>query len=374
MRQHSARSCSLSDCAAGSDLQGGRWQRGADGTLGDGHASDGRAGGAAAVALGVAASADPVDDYVRSQLASRRLPGVALAVVKDGRVVKTAGYGVASLESSVPVSPDTVSEIGSIQQAVRRQRDPVLVEDGKVTLDDPISTYLARTPPAWSAITIRHILTHTSGLADFDSGDIGFSYRREYTADEFVELLGKQPLAFPPGERWNYTNAFPLLGMVVERASGMPYTEFVRARIFAPLGLRSARFKSASEVVPHRADGYLFKDGPYQHGEPLRPQIIAPNGGILINVLGLRRVGHRDHQPPVAATRQRRGHDDAGAARRWAHRRPRAGLVPRYLQRPPLRRALGHDRDRPLGGHPPLCRRPGHRDHAGQSRRWRRGD
>ena len=110
-------------------------------------------------------------------------------------------------------------------------------------------------------ITVRHVLTHTAGLADFDTGNIGFSYRREYTAGEFVELLGKQPLDFPPGERWNYTNAFPLLGIVVERASGLTYMDFVRTRIFTPLGLRSARFKSPSEVVPHRADGYLFKDG-----------------------------------------------------------------------------------------------------------------
>ena len=235
-------------------------------------------------AASATAAGDPVDDYVRSQLASRRFPGVALAVVKDGRVVKTAGYGVASLELEVPVSPNTVFEIGSISKQFAANAILLLVEDGKVGLDDPISTYLARTPSAWSAITVRHILTHTSGLADFDSGDIGFSYRREYTADEFVDLLGKQPLAFPPGQRWSYTNAFPLLGMVVERASGMSYTEFVRTRIFARLGLRSARFKSAGEVVPHRADGYLFTNGTYRHGETLRPQVIAPNGGVLIDV------------------------------------------------------------------------------------------
>ena len=241
--------------------------------------------GAAVIALSAAASADPVDDYVRSQLASRHLPGVALAVIKDGRIVKAAGYGVASLELNVSVTPETVFEIGSISKQFTADAILLLVEDGKVALDDPISKYLAHPPAAWSAITIRHILTHTAGLADFDTGNIGFSYRREYTADEFVELLAKQPLDFPPGQRWNYTNAFPLLGMVVERASGMPYAEFVRTRIFAPLALRSARFKSSTEVVPNRADGYLFKDGEYRHGETLRPQIIAPNGGVLIDVL-----------------------------------------------------------------------------------------
>ena len=231
------------------------------------------------------ASADPVDDYIRSQLAARHIPGVALAVIKDGRIVKSAGYGVASLELEVPVSANTVFEIGSISKQFAANAVLLLVEDGKVKLDDPISAYLTNSPPAWSAITIRHILTHTSGLPDFDTGNIGFSYRREYTDDEFVELLARKPLDFPPGQRFNYTNAFPLLGIVVRRASGMPYTEFVRTRIFAPLGLRAMRFKSAEEVVRHRADGYLFKDGQYRRGEPLRPQIIAPNGGILTDVL-----------------------------------------------------------------------------------------
>ncbi len=231
------------------------------------------------------AAADPVDDYVRSQLKLRHLPGVSLAIVKDGRIVKAAGYGVASLELDAPATERTVYEIGSISKQFAADAILLLVEDGQVRLDDPLSKYLDLTPPAWRAITIRHVLTHTAGLADFDTGNIGFSYRREYTANEFVDLLAKQPLTFAPGDRWNYTNGFPLLGMVVERASGLSYVDFVRTRIFQPLGLESARFKSATDVVPHRADGYLFKDGVYQHGESLRPMIIAPNGGVMINAL-----------------------------------------------------------------------------------------
>ncbi|MEO7275521.1 MAG: serine hydrolase domain-containing protein [Vicinamibacterales bacterium] len=230
------------------------------------------------------AAADRIDDYVRAQLKARNLPGLSLAVVKDGRIVKAAGYGVASLELEVPATAQTVYEIGSISKQFAADAVLLLVEDGKVRLDDPISTYLESPPAAWSPITVRHVLTHTAGLADFDSGKIGFSYRREYSAREFVELLGQQPLQFAPGERWNYTNAFPLLGMVVERASGLPYMDFVRARIFTPLGLASARFKIADEVVPHRADGYLFADGRYRHGETLRPAIIAANGGVMMNV------------------------------------------------------------------------------------------
>lgn len=230
-------------------------------------------------------AADAVDDYVRSQLKPRHLPGISVAVVKDGQLVKAAGYGLASLELDAPATEKTVYEIGSISKQFTANAILLLVEDGKVTLDDPISKFLATSPPAWSGITVRHILTHTAGLADFDTGNIGFSYRREYLAHQFVELLGKQPLGFQPGERWNYTNGFALLGMVVERASGMPYTDFVRTRIFKPLGMESARFKVAGDVVPHRADGYLYREGVYRHGENLRPAIIAPNGGIMMNVV-----------------------------------------------------------------------------------------
>ena len=199
------------------------------------------------------------------------LPGVSLAVIKDGRIVKAAGYGLASLELNASASERTVYEIGSISKQFaanailrwRRTASSRWMIRSRSTLQ--------RTPPAWSAITLRHVLTHTAGLPDFDTGNIGFSYRREYTEAEFVDLLAAQPLDFPPGERWNYTDGFPLLGIVVERASGMPYVEFVRTRIFEQLGLASARFKSNTDVVPNRADGYLFKDGAYRHGEPLRP-------------------------------------------------------------------------------------------------------
>jgi D-alanyl-D-alanine carboxypeptidase len=240
-------------------------------------------------ALLVSAQRDPVDDYVRAQLKARNLPGVSVAIVKDGRLVKSGGYGLASLELDAPATPQTVYEIGSISKQFAADAILLLAEEGKLRLDDPISKYLDPAPPSWAAITLRHILTHTSGLADFDTGDIGFSYRREYTAAEFVELLAKQPLQFAPGDRWNYTNAFPLLGIVVERASGLPYAEFVRTRIFKPLGLESARFKVNGEVVPHRADGYLFKDGTFRHGETLRPAVIAPNGGVMMNVVDFAR-------------------------------------------------------------------------------------
>ncbi|MEO6236792.1 MAG: serine hydrolase domain-containing protein [Vicinamibacterales bacterium] len=235
------------------------------------------------------AAAESIDDYVKSQMTARRLPGLSLAVVRHGRIVKAGGYGVASLELRTAATAGTVYEIGSISKQFAADAVLLLAEDHKLQLDDPIAKYVDGTPPAWSAITIRRILTHTAGLADFDTGNIGFSYRREYTAAEFVALMAAQPLTYPPGEQWAYTNAFPLLGMVVERAAGVPYTTFVENRIFKPLGLASARFKIAGDVVLNRADGYMLVDGAYRHGETLRPAVIAANGGIMMNVVDFAR-------------------------------------------------------------------------------------
>ncbi len=235
--------------------------------------------------LAAPVAADPIDDYVRSQLGPRHLPGVSLAVVRNGAVVRAEGYGLSNLEWRTAATADTVYEIGSISKQITAEAVMLLVEDGKLRLDDRLSQHLDRTPPAWAEITLRHVLTHTAGLADFDTGNIGFSYRREYTIEEFVALVAARPPDFKPGERWNYTNSFVLLGPVIARASGMSYEDFVTTRIFKKLGLASARFKHAADIVPFRADGYVWRDGEWRRGDPLRPTIIAPNGGVMMSVV-----------------------------------------------------------------------------------------
>ena len=322
----------------------------------------------AAVAAACPASIDRLDAYVRAQMQARHLPGLSLAVVRDGKIARAEAYGLANLEVQAPATTQTVFEIGSISKQFAANAIMLLVEEGKVRLDDPVSKYIDGTPPGWSAITVRHVLTHTAGLADFDTGNIGFSYRREYTPAEFLELLAKPPLQFTPGDRWNYTNAFPLLGMVIERASGQPYMTFVEQRIFTPLKLASMRFKKAQEVVPHRADGYVFENGGYRHGERLRPAVIAPNGGVMTNVLDFAAWDIALDVRPPAEAGERPGDRDAGPPERRTHRQPRPRLVHGRLQRPPLRRALGDDGDGPFRRDPPLHRRSHHGDRGRQRR------
>ena len=122
------------------------------------------------------ARADRVDDYVREQMRLRHVPGLALAVVRDGHVIKESGYGLASVELDVPVSPSTVFEIGSISKQITATAVMMLVEEGKLSLDDPISKYIVESPASWRGVSVRHLLTHTSGLKNYN-GLPGFELR-----------------------------------------------------------------------------------------------------------------------------------------------------------------------------------------------------
>jgi D-alanyl-D-alanine carboxypeptidase len=204
----------------------------------------------------VAARADRIDDYVREQMQRRHIPGLALAVVRDGRLVKQSGYGLANLELRVPATPETVFEIGSVTKQMTAAAIMLLVEEGKVALDDPLSKYLPDTPEAWSGITIRHLLTHTSGLKNY-TGLTGFELTEGLTREEFIKRIAPHPLAFAPGEQHSYGNtAYSLLGYVIEAASGRSYWQFVSERFFRPLGMRATTDRNPRRLVLNRAAGY----------------------------------------------------------------------------------------------------------------------
>ena len=233
------------------------------------------------------ARADEVDDYVAAFIKTQNIPGLSIAVVRDGKLVKTAGYGFANLELDSPATPETAYEIGSITKQFTAEAVMLLVQDGKLRLDDTLAQYLDGLPPAWQALTLRQLLTHTSGLKDWEADGL-LSFHREYTDAEFIAAMAPYPLDFKPGERWSYTNtAYPLLGMVITRASGKPYDQFVAEGIFKPLAMTATRFSHPQEIVAHRASGYVEEAGHLRKGELLRPRLVEPNGGILASVLEL---------------------------------------------------------------------------------------
>ena len=196
-------------------------------------------------------------------MAERHIPGAAVAVVKNGRVVRMKGYGLASLEFSVPVTTDTAFEIGSVSKQMTAAGIMLLVQDGKVGLDERISKYLPNTPEAWKDVTVRHLLTHTSGIKSYSSLD-GFELSQRMKIDDFIKKLSPHPLEFTPGERNIYSNSgFNLLAYIIETQSGKKYIDFMRERVFLPLGMTRTFDRDPRNIIPLRATGYERINGAY---------------------------------------------------------------------------------------------------------------
>ncbi|MDQ3323032.1 MAG: beta-lactamase family protein [Acidobacteriota bacterium] len=209
----------------------------------------------------LSARADKVDDYVRAQMRERHIPGAAIAIIKDGRIVKAEGYGLANVELSVPATKETVFEIGSISKQITAAAVMLLVEEGKINTDEKISKYLPNTPESWKNVTVGNLLTHTSGIKSY-TGLSGFELTKRLKRDEFIKAIGTRPLEFEPGERWIYSNSgYNLLGFIVESVSGKSYWDFVQTRIFKSLGMNRTADRDPQFIVPNRADGYEWGNG-----------------------------------------------------------------------------------------------------------------
>jgi len=209
----------------------------------------------------------------------QHIPGVSIAVVCDGKIIKEAGYGFANVELDVPAKPETIYQSGSIGKQFTAALVMLLVEDGKIALDDPISKYLPNVPEAWPKITVRHLLTHTSGLGDpFDKIDL----HRDYTSDELLKIDGTIPLRFAPGEKWAYSNmGYQVLGFLCDKVGGKFYGDQLRERIFRPAGMTTARIISERDIIPNRAAGYEWVKGELKNQTWVSPLLNTTADGSL---------------------------------------------------------------------------------------------
>ena len=223
--------------------------------------------------------ATKVDEYVRAEMASQQIPGVSLAVINNGEIVLARGYGLANIEHQVPVKPETIFQSGSMGKQFTATAVMMLVEDGKLSLDDKITKYFPDGPAAWNNITVRHLLTHTSGMTDYPDD---FDLRRDYTEDELFQRIKPIPLAFQPGEKWSYSNlAYVMLGVLIHKVSGKFYGDFLQERVFKPLGMTTARVISEADIVPNRAAGYRLVNGQLKNQDWVSPSLNTTADGAL---------------------------------------------------------------------------------------------
>jgi CubicO group peptidase (beta-lactamase class C family) len=209
--------------------------------------------------------ADEVTRIVRTEMEKQHIPGLALLVSRKGVPVLAQGFGLANVELSVPVTPKTIFQSGSVGKQFTATAVMLLVEEGKVGLTDPLSKYFESGPNWWKDVTIRELLSHTAGFTDYPKD---FDLRRDYTEEELLKMVEAIPPAYPPGTNWKYSNlGYVTLGILIHRVTGQYFGDFLQERVFRPLGMSTSRIMSESDIIPNRAAGYRLENGQLKNQE-----------------------------------------------------------------------------------------------------------
>jgi D-alanyl-D-alanine carboxypeptidase len=237
---------------------------------------------------GIAARGDQVDVYVRAQMEEQHIPGLSMAVLRQGKALKSQGYGHADLDRKIAVTRNTVFQLQSITKSFTATAVMMLAEDNKLSIEDRIDKYLEDLPASWEGITIRHLLTHTSGIKDFIN-EPTVDLAKDLEPQDVIHSLEKLPLNFKPSERYAYSNTgYHLLGMIIEKITGDTWQNFLRAKIFKPLKMKNTDVNSATCELRNQALGYTWRSNRFERGRFVAPTILGyAGGGILSTVVDL---------------------------------------------------------------------------------------
>lgn len=223
-----------------------------------------------------------IDEYLQASVKHDQFSGSVL-VAKEGKPIFSDAYGMANYELGVANTSQTVYAIASLTKQFTAMAILQLQERKQLMISDPICRYLDDCPEAWQPITIHHLLTHTSGIKNYSSlpeWDDQIS-RLPYERKAFVKVFRDLPLQFTPGEKHGYSNSgYYLLGLIIERVSGVSYADFLRENIFAPLAMNSSGYYDPPALVANRANGYYWANGGFVNAPILNQSLTFSGGGI----------------------------------------------------------------------------------------------
>jgi CubicO group peptidase (beta-lactamase class C family) len=232
------------------------------------------------------ATTTAVTAYVNEEMQRQHIPGLSLLVSRGGKIVLAQGFGLANVELQVPAKPETVFQSGSVGKQFTATAVMMLVDEGKIALDDSLAKYFPDAPPSWKEVTVRELLSHTAGFGDYPKD---FDFRKDWREDEELKLIESIPLAYPPGTSWAYSNfGYVTLGILIHRVTGEFYGDFLRQRIFQPLGMQSTRIISEADIVPNRSAGYRLVKGELKNQEWVSPVVnTTADGSLYFTILDL---------------------------------------------------------------------------------------
>jgi D-alanyl-D-alanine carboxypeptidase len=229
------------------------------------------------------AQTDKTDDFIKAEMQRQNIPGLSLAVIKDGKIIKAEGYGLANIKLKLPARPETVYRIASVSKQFIATGIMLLVQADQLSLADPIGKYFERSPATWKGITIRHLLTHTSGLVREAPG---FDSRKIQSDAEVIKSAYALPLQFAPGEKHLYSNlGYFALAEVIRKVSGRLWPDYLNEKVFKPSGMNTTYPTNTKESIPHRAAAYV-DNSKLQEVDDNWPAL-RPSGAFLSTVLDM---------------------------------------------------------------------------------------
>jgi CubicO group peptidase (beta-lactamase class C family) len=233
--------------------------------------------------------ASRVDRLVEKAMLDSQTPAISVGIARAGEIVLARGYGLSDVENRVAATENTVYRIGSVTKQFTAAAILLLVEDGKLSLDDDLSSLLPDYPTHGETITVNRLLNHTNGIKGYtEMPEFWKRGREDLGHEDMMKLFGEAPLEFSPGERWQYSNsAYYLLGVIIEERSGKSYTDFLEERIFEPLGLEQSWYLDNAPIVPNRASGYEVRNGEVVNDDPLSMRLPYSAGSLGSSVVDL---------------------------------------------------------------------------------------
>ena len=229
-------------------------------------------------------------DALFSDYAKPGAPGASVIVIADGKVLFKKAYGLANVESKIEATPNTNYRLASVSKQVTAMAIMILAERKKLSYDDTLSSFFPGFPDYGKQIKVRHLLNHSSGLIAYE--DVMDDNATAPLSDQDVlELMKRQDHThFPPGSSYRYSNGgYVLLGLIVEKVSGIPFPEFLRQNIFAPLGMNHTVFYPREDHADeaHRAYGYSQRDGAFVRTDQSLTSSTRGDGAIYSSVVDL---------------------------------------------------------------------------------------
>jgi CubicO group peptidase (beta-lactamase class C family) len=238
----------------------------------------------AGCATGAGSMQSSVDALMRDYTGD--VPGAAVLVLREGQPLLRRGYGLADMDAGIPVTPATNFRLASVSKQFTAAAIVLLAQDGKLSLDDPVRKWLPSLPEVADPITLRHLLTHGSGLVDYEDLMAPDAVAQVHDIDVLHLLEREHRLYFAPGSDYRYSNgAYALLALIVGKASGQGFASFLHQRIFEPLGMaHTVAYESGISTVANRAYGHSLVDGQWQRTDQSSTSAVLGDGGIYSSI------------------------------------------------------------------------------------------